>query len=235
MKNLRLELAVFSALLILPLAQARADGSGPPPLQVLSPEFSASVTWTSDPDTGEDVLRGYVQYTPPAASKSCASIRLIQVARVEVTPGQELQWQGSEENRNQMRTQADPSHGIEPGYFVDHDAGKCSEEKSCSPYYRDSWPIADESQDGSNIGSTPKIASLVDYPVGWTQFQRITLESCARCVDTGEFYGCVSWGGNWPDTGERAILGPKLSAAPSPTFLASLSAFIRFYGMNQTD
>ncbi|MDE2292402.1 MAG: hypothetical protein KGL53_09990 [Elusimicrobia bacterium] len=181
------------------------------------------VKWTSDPMTGEDVLHGRPAFMPdPARCPACRSIRLVQVARVEVKPGQDYDWTSGEANRNKMRF---------GGFFVDHDANKCAQGAPCSPYYRDSWPLPDESQDGSNTGGKPVFASLSDYPYGWTQFQRITLETCARCVDTGRFLGCVRWGGEWPETGDRSFVPLTASDAPSAEFLGALRAFQSFYAM----
>ena len=190
------------------------------PLIQLDSNFSASVSWTVDPESKEDVLRGFIQYTPTSSTPYCSSIRFIQVARVEVSPGKDLQWGSGEANRNLMRTP--------DGYFVDHDAFKCKKGSPCSPYFRDSWANSNESQDGSNLWvSSP--ASLIDYPRGWSEFQRISLEACAQCETTGSFYGCVSWGGNWPGVGKRTLIGPTLSMGPSITFLNALIHFYRFY------
>ena len=77
--------------------------------------------------------------------------------------------------------------------------------RSCSPYFRDHWANPRESGDGYQGSSAP--AALVDYPFGWDVLQRIALESCARCVDTGEFPGCAEWGAEWPAQGPRTRSG----------------------------
>ena len=58
---------------------------------VANSQFSVSVSWTSDPDTGDDVLRGYVQFKPPESAADCSQIRFVQVARVETSPAVDLQ------------------------------------------------------------------------------------------------------------------------------------------------
>ena len=182
-----------------------------------------------DPETGEDVLRGRMSFAPGAAAPACKSLRIVQAARVEVKLGRDLDWANGQENRNLIRTRQDDARGIAAGYFVDHDAIKCKAGAPCSPYFRDSWPNPDESQDGSSGPSGAKTASLVDYPFGWTYFERISLESCARCADTGEFLGCVVWGGTWPATGDRSLRETSAAESPSPTFLDALGRFEAFY------
>ncbi len=190
---------------------------------------TAAVNWTSDPFTGEDVLHGRIVFAPNASAPACGPVRMVQVARVEAAPGRDLDWGTGESNRNLMRTAAEPARGILPGYFVDHDAFKCRPGAPCSPYYRDSWANPDESSDGESSASGRRAASLADYPFGWQGFERITLEACARCSATGEFLGCVDWGGDWPPTGPRTLLTPSASEIPSPTFLEALARFQAFY------
>jgi hypothetical protein len=197
-----------------------------PSVSIAAP-VSCTSHWTTDSDTGDDVLRGYVQYTPTSRTEKCKSIRFIQIARVEVSPGNDLQWQSGESDRNLMRTPKNIP-GIVPGFYVDHIAFACTRGKSCSPYFRDSWPNANESQDGSNeLGKVAK-ASLVDYPSGWDSFQTMTLESCAQCVDTGSFLGCAHWGADWP-SGGRTLFPITYSSAPSATFEKALEIFHAFY------
>jgi hypothetical protein len=131
--------------------------------------------------------------------------------------------------RNLMRTVEKRVAGVEGGYFLDHDAFKCTAGQPCSPYYRDSWANPRESRDGFVAGGHAAVASLVDYPFGWSTFETISLEACARCVDTGRFLGCVKWGGAMPPIGARRVLPIQMSDAPSPTFLAALARFETFY------
>lgn len=209
------------------------ENGGTPPSTATFPLargiFTTEESWLTDPETGEDVLRGRMSFAPGAACPACRHLRIVQVARVEVKLGRDLDWGGGEANRNLIRTRQDDARGIVAGYFVDHDAFKCAPGAPCSPYFRDSWPNPDESQDGASAPSGGTAASLVDYPFGWSSFERISLESCARCADTGEFLGCVEWGGSWPAVGNRALRVPRASEAPSATFLSALSLFDSFY------
>jgi hypothetical protein len=117
-----------------------------------------------------------------------------------------------------------------PGYFIDHDAGRCVKGTLCSFYFRDSWPIADESQDGSYIrGHRPVVSSLTDYPFGWTIIESISLETCAVCADTTQIIACMKWGATWPETGVRQIHQIEGPAEPSATFIEALTNFERFY------
>lgn len=192
--------------------------------------ITVQVGWVIDPVTSLDALRGRIEFRPdPNRGSSCSSIRFIQVAKVEQSGGRDLNWSMGEANRNLIRTASGRHTGIEGGYFVDHEAFRCMKGQPCSPYFRDSWPNPDESQDGFQLGIATAPASLVDYPFGWDSIEQITVESCARCLDTGSFLGCAKWGGRWPARGPRDILAIKVHEVPSLTFLAALRRFEVFY------
>jgi hypothetical protein len=192
--------------------------------------LSASVSWEVDEDTHEDVLRGRVEYRPlEGPDCDCTRIRFVQIARVRQTDGRDLTWHLGEAPRNLMRTVEERDAGVEGGYFLDHDAFKCTAGRPCSPYYRDSWANPRESRDGFVMGRRVATASLVDYPFGWSMFETISLEACARCIDTGRFLGCVKWGGAMPPIGARRVLPIQISDAPSPTFWVALTRFEAFY------
>jgi hypothetical protein len=192
--------------------------------------MSASVRWTVDPDTSSAVLRGRIQYRPDAGQRaSCSSIRFIQIARTTQHGGANYDWQEYEKPRNLIRTSSDGAAGIDGGYFVDHEPFACTPSASCSPYFRDYWPNADESRDGYQLSSDSAPASLVDYPFGWDILEQISLESCARCTQTGEFLGCASWGARLPAQGQREISPILIREAPSKTFHAALDKFDEFY------
>ena len=155
------------------------------------------------------------------------------MAKTVQNNGLDYEWQGTEARRNRLRTSSRTGAAIQAGYFVDHKASACDPKTPCSPYFRDYWPGPGESGDGFQTGWSAAPASLVDYPFGWDILGQISLESCARCVDTGEFLGCAEWGARWPTEGERSILPIRISAIPSPTFLAALHKFEEFYHMDQ--
>lgn len=185
--------------------------------------------WMVDAETGQDVLRGSVAYKPGvhAEGAACHSIRFVQVARVERAKDSDYDWRDGETNRNLMRTSANLAEGVKKGYFVDHDAFKCTPGEQCSPYFRDYWPNAEESQDGFLRGRSITQASLVDYPYGWENFESIALESCARC-DDGQFLACVEWGGRWPGSGDRSLSPIRIQINPrrpsSMRFVASTAS-----------
>jgi len=192
--------------------------------------LAATVSWDLDDETHCDLLRGRIEYRPGSDPRgACSSIRFIQVAKTERDNGIDYGWQGLEGRRNFLRSSSKMGPGVQGGYFVDHKASACAPATPCSPYFRDHWPNPDESSDGfqANWGAAP--ASLVDYPYGWDILAYIALESCARCVETGEFLGCVEWGARWPAVGARTISPISVREGPSPTFLAALRAFEEFY------
>jgi hypothetical protein len=198
--------------------------------RVRSGVLRARVSWAVNPETLADVLRGKIEYRPFLnRDSSCSSIRFIQVAKVAQSGGRDYNWLMGESNRNLIRTSANTASGVKGGYFVDHEAFHCMKGHVCSPYFRDSWANPDESQDGFQLGTKTAPASLVDYPFGWESLEQVTLESCARCVDTGAFLGCAEWGGSWRERGSREILAISMHDAPSVTFLAALHQFEAFY------
>lgn len=193
-------------------------------------QFYSHVSWTVDPfPPSNDVLRSLVEFIPNTKKNNlCPSIRFIQIARVEKTDGVDYQWDSFEKNRNSLRTVK--AAGVTPGYFVDHLSDKCEKGKSCSPYFRDHWANADESQDGYKKSSGDlKKASLIDYPFGWTEFERISAESCAFCEHEKKYYGCVKWSALWPLMGSRVISVPTFAGQPSKTFAQALNNFSKFY------
>jgi hypothetical protein len=213
-------------------------GGGPEPahesrqasIRLRSGTLAANVRWTRDDEAAADVLRGRIEFRPDAVDcSSCSSIRFIQIARTERNGGIDYEWSGMEQNRNRIRTTSRMGVGIFDGYFVDHKASVCAPASACSPYFRDHWANPRESGDGYQAGGSSAPSALVDYPFGWDTMERIALESCARCVDTGEFLGCSQWGAQWPAQGQRTISPIRFSESPSPTFLSALRKFDEFY------
>jgi|GEM_PF-631007 len=211
-------------------AQGEKEAAPPPAVFPLANgTMTVEESWTSDPTTGEDVLHGFVSFAPGPKAPACRALRFVQAARVETAPGKDLDWAQGQQDRNLTRTSADAASGAAAGWFVDHDATRCRAGAACSPYYRDSWANPDESADGASAPPDARAASLADYPFGWDFFERISLEACARCVDTGVFLGCARWGAEWPSTGARSLSAPSAAEAPSPTFAAALRLFDAFY------
>jgi hypothetical protein len=196
---------------------------------------TAIVNWAVDDETSCDVLRGYIEYRPGSEPQgSCAHIRFIQVAKTQQNGGADYHWQGAEEHRNLLRTSPKMGAGIEGGYYLDHEAFACTPGAPCSPYFRDYWANASESGEGFQQGGRSAAASLVDYPFGWDVMEQISLESCARCVESGEFLGCAEWGARWPLQGPRKIAPIRVRETPSKTFLAALRKFEEFYSRSRT-
>jgi hypothetical protein len=196
--------------------------------------FVVETMWTTAAQTaGEvDVLSGRVSFRAKLGNPSgiCTNISFIQTARILDNKGNDYQWPAGQSVRNQIRTKR-TANNVEQGYFVDHDATQCAERSSeCSPFFRDHWPNSDlGSQDGSLEAEKQKAAVLVDFPYGWELITSAELETCAVCRDTKKTFGCVTWGGTWPLTGERFLHGPKATNSPSTTFEKALSLFQSFY------
>lgn len=168
-------------------------------LPVAGGDFKMNLATESHPGA-KSGMSGTIKFKANAKAPDSASIRLLQVVRLEdLSTGKDYQWTGGEAGRNKVMTAADKGTGVEGGYFVDklHAAlkprtGKA--DKAASPYYIDDYPgTGPDNQDGSKKGKSITEASLWDYP-GWSQKCRFSFETVATAVDTGHVYGTVMWG-----------------------------------------
>jgi hypothetical protein len=180
-------------------------------------------------------LDGTIKFTASDRAPDSKNIRLLQVVRAEdLDTGKEHVWTGGEADRNEMMTSLDKDTGVEPGFFVDHRAAVASpytgKGEAVSPYYREYWPFAHHSQDGSKLGKTITEASLGDFPRSSGK-RRFTFETAAKAADTGYVYATLRWGFTCNDpspgtvTKEHAVANPE----PSATFDAALTEFNEFY------
>ena len=153
---------------------------------------------TVHPAGGKNGMRGTIKFHPKDAAPDSTSIRLYQAVRDEdLGTGGEYVWTGGEAPRNLMQTVADPTRGLDRGWFIDHSAAAAAKrtklsDPTVSSYYRDYWPNATQSQDGSKAGATISDASLWDFP-GSSGNRRFSFETVAMATDTGHYYGSVFW------------------------------------------
>lgn len=181
-------------------------------------------------------MSGTIKFTASDTAPDSTNIRLLQVVRLEdLSTGKDYVWSGAEADRNKVQSTADSSTGVEAGFFVDHSAAAASPrtakaDAAVSPYYRDYWPSASSSQDGSKVGKTVSEASLWDYP-GWSQKCRFSFETAAKAADTGYVYATLTWGFTISDPAKGTVTGEHASAnyAQSATFNAALTAFNEHY------
>jgi len=174
-------------------------------------------------------LEGTIEFYPDAKScPKCNLIRLVQVLRISESPGVDYPWPGAEAPKENVKTTEDKKQGVQPNFFVDHKAAGCSKGNKCSVYYRDHWPNATHSQDGSNDGKTAVHASLWDRPRG-DKDDVFEFETCARCNDTGEYLGCVDWGFTADAAGNATATTSFEHGVPSATFKAAVGKFDTYY------
>lgn len=181
-------------------------------------------------------MSGTIKFLAGGSAPDAKSIRLLQVVRDEdLGTGKDYVWTGDEANRNKMMTSADTKAGVEAGYFVDHSAAAATPrtakaDAAVSPYYRDYWPNATKSQDGSKQGKTLKEASLWDFP-GSGGKRRFSFETAAQSVDTGYVYATLRWGFTISDPANGTITNENAKAYdfPSGTFGAAVKSFNEFY------
>jgi hypothetical protein len=185
---------------------------------------------------GKTGLQGTIKFKPSAKAPDAKNIRMLQVVRLEdLTTGKDYVWTGGEANRNKAMTTADAKSGVDPGYFVDHSAAAATPrtaktDAAVSPYYRDYWPNATQSQDGSKKRTAIKEASLWDFP-GWGAKGRFSFETAAKSVDTGYIYATPTWGFTISDPAKGEVTGQYADAhfVQSSTFNAAVAAFDKFY------
>jgi hypothetical protein len=193
-------------------------------------KISTKIDWSYN-QTNSDVLSAIIKFTPNQDTPSCKRISFIQMARVLTGPGIDYVWKSNEGqiNRNYIKTRSGVD--IIPGFFIDHDAIKCSKGKTCSPFYRDSFENPEESSDGSTSTDLKLEASMFDAPFGWESFEEIDLEACAVCQNDSiiKVLACTTWGGKWGITEERSINSIQFNNLPSNTFLKALYNFNKFY------
>jgi hypothetical protein len=181
-------------------------------------------------------MSGTIKFTAGAKAPDATSIRLLQIVRVEdVDAGKDYGWTGAEADRDKVKTTEDKKAGVQPGFFVDHSAAianprTAKADKAVSPYYRDYWPNATSSQDGSKVGATVKEASLWDYP-GANAKMKFTFETVAMGVDKSYPYGAAHWGFTLTDPAKGTVANEHSKAEdyPSATFGAAKKAFDVFY------
>lgn len=197
--------------------------------------FKTNLTTESHPGA-KCGMSGTIKFTAGDTAPDSASIRLLQVVRLEdLSTGKEYVWTGAEADRNKAQTTADSTTGVEGGFFVDHSAAAASPRTAkanpaVSPYYRDYWPNPSNSQDGSKAGKTVTEASLWDYP-GWGGKCRFSFETAAKATSTGYVYATLTWGFTVSDPAKGTVTGEHADAhyAQSSTFNAALKAFNEHY------
>lgn len=181
-------------------------------------------------------MSGTIKFTASDTSPDSKNIRLLQIVRDEdLDTGKDYVWTGGEANRNKMMTAADSTTGVQAGYFVDHSAAAASPrtakaDPAVSPYYRDYWPNASKSQDGSKAGKTVSEASLWDYP-GSSGKRKFTFETAAKATDTGYIYATLTWGFTISDPAKGTVIDEHAAVnyVQSSTFNAAVKAFDEFY------
>jgi hypothetical protein len=207
----------------LSLARQPAPAKTPPKAPAKTGTFSVNMTPFT---TG---VSGTIEFDPdPKNCPVCKLIRLVQIVRVFEKPGVDYTWTGGEAPREKVKTAENKKKGVKAGYFVDHQAAGCSKGKKCSLYYREHWPNASDSQDGSNDGTTAAKASLWDSPTGDAD-DVFEFETCARCHDTGTYLRCVDWGFTADSAGAVTLSASSEHASPSATFNAAIAKFNAYY------
>jgi len=172
-----------------------------------------------------------VEFVPNAkVCPKCKLIRLIQVTRGTYSSDAPYVWTGDEADHEKGKTREDKKSGIEGSWSIDYRASDCTEGKPCSLYYRDYWPVQG-THDGSTDGSAAVSASLGDRPIGPAGF-KFEFETCARCADDGNYYGCVKWGFASTDKdppGPPTHSPISASDRPTATFNEAVRVFNQFY------
>jgi hypothetical protein len=144
-------------------------------------------------------MSGTIAFHPAATAPDSPNIRLYQAIRLQELSGAVQAWTGTEAPRQSFRTAANPARpNYEAGWGMDVKASAitprtAAADPAVSPYYRDHWPNATSSQNGSKSGTTITDASLWDYPGSWGRNTIFTFETVAQAAN-GHVYGTLYWG-----------------------------------------
>jgi hypothetical protein len=191
---------------------------------------------------------GTAKFTPNATAPNSNNIRLIQIVRTTDTAGvtsgtagtavdYAKVGKGEEADRNQVMTTRDAPKNIAGDFFIDHSAASADprtkkSDATVSPYYRDYWPNASDSQDGYKKSKKDiQAASLWDSP-GSTAAIKFNFVTSAKGADTGTWYGSALWGFEiYLDKGIAKIKGEYNSFRnyQGETTDAALEKFNEFY------
>lgn len=181
-------------------------------------------------------MKGTIVFKASDTAPDSPSIRLLQVVKdKDLSTGKDYVWTGGEANRNKMMTTEDKATGVEGGSFVDHSAAAAKQrtakaDPAVSPYYRDYWPNATASQDGSKKGKAVTDASLWDSP-GSAGNREFSFETVAKASDTGHVYGTIMWGFAITDASKGKVEREK-AVGRDVTLLTTdkaIEAFNKFY------
>jgi hypothetical protein len=178
-------------------------------LPVTNGTFKMNMKTQSNPGA-KSGLMGPISFHAADTAPDSTLIKLFQAVRLEdLTTGKDYKWTGADRPRTRTQTTADPSRGIEPGWWIDilpnlakRRTGKAS--PAVSPYYRTYAPNVTQSQDGSKQGATIQDTSLWDYP-GWSVNSRFSFETVAKDTVGGFVYGSVMWGFTISDAAKGTV------------------------------
>ncbi len=181
-------------------------------------------------------MKGTIKFKASKKAPDSTNIKLLQVVKVkDLGTKKDYVWTGGEADRNKTQTTKNKKKYVKGGYFVDHSAAAASTrtakaDTAVSPYYRDYWPNATHSQNGSKQGNTIQEASLWDYP-GGRKNVKFSFETAAKAADTGYVYAMLKWGFTIKDaaTGKVKNEYAKGHRSPSKTFSAAVKEFNEFY------
>ena len=199
-------------------------------------KFQMNMKTQSNPG-GYSGLSGTITFTPDKTGGDTTKLRLYQAVRLEdLTTGKDFTWTGADKPRSDMQTTADAKKKIDPGWWIDINPALTAKrtkkaDAAASPYYRDYWPNAANSQDGSKKGGHVVSASLWDFP-SWNKNSRYSFETVAKAADTGEVYGTVQWGFTISDAAKGTVTGEyeRGRGAPTSTTRQALHNLDEYYG-----
>ena len=175
----------------------------------------------------------------------------IQVVRNFASNGDDVEWRGSQQSRELMKTPNLPNHGVEGGWFLDHDSSLLNQRQDSNdaPVRRDyNATIPDAQGDdrkGENLGFMSQDVVLYDHPAS-NQPLRWNFETAVIASRDGGGkdmrWGAVTWGFETavkPQARDKKVLGfddwqvqnERLQFTPgtSPTFESAVAHFDEFY------
>lgn len=182
---------------------------------------------------------GNIRFSPAEEGENASEIVLTQAVR-NVLPQKDYAWRREQTPREFMKTKGNDTLGIEPNWFIDHDASKTQPRKKAGERpirsdYNATIPVASgDERKGYKIGKNVQDVVLYDHsaanvPMKW-DFETAVIASNSDSKNIP--WGSVKWGFETEKSKDEWIVKNEkvsFSNGVSKTFEAALDAFNKYY------
>ena len=205
-------------------------------LPVRNGDFKMNLKTQSNPGA-KSGLQGTITFHPADKAPDSTSIRLFQAVRLEdLTTGKDYKWTGVDAPRTKTQTKADPSRGIDPGWWIDINPAltKPRTKKADAPGVT-VLPrlLAERRVESRRVegrqGDPGRVPLGLPRLVGNSRF---SFETVAKDAVGGFVYGSVMWGFTISDASKGTVdheyaAGRNVTLAETDAALKKLDEFYR--------